>query len=196
MVAYEELYEDVKKLVSEKRFNHILGVVERAEEYAKVYNVNLENARIAAVLHDIAKEIPQEQSYKMLSEYGVELDETEKKNFNLVHSKLGAAFAKYKYGLSDDIVNAICYHTTGRANMSMLEKIIYLADATEKGRAYIGKLNMLTLDEVVNLVKKDIIAGLNYILNYTLNSLLNRGLYIHINTVEAYNYYLNNNIVK
>lgn len=123
MKSYEELYEIVKKSVSEKRFTHILGVVERAVEYSEIYNVNIEDAKISAILHDVAKEISQEESYKLLEKYGVELDEVEKKNFNLVHSKLGAAIAKYEYGASDDIVNAIKFHTTGRENMSILEKL-------------------------------------------------------------------------
>ena len=189
MVKYEILYEDVKQAVSEKRFKHILGVVERAIEYAQIYKVNVEDVKMAAILHDIAKEIPQEESYQMLDKFGVELDEIEKKNFNLVHSKLGAAIAKYQYGLSDDIVNAISYHTTGRARMTTLEKIIYLADATEKNRVYVGELNTLTLDEVVALIKKDIDAGLSYVLTFTLKSLLVRNLYIHMDSVEAYNFY-------
>ena len=131
MVIYEELYERVKKEVSEKRFKHILGVVERAEEYAKVYNVNINDAKYAAIMHDMAKEYPEEKGYEILKKYGYELDEIEKKNYSIVHGKIGSVIAKYEYKLSDDIVNAISYHTTGRENMSTLEKIIYLADATE-----------------------------------------------------------------
>ena len=131
MTDYQTIYEDVKKAVSEKRFNHILGVVKRAEEYAKIYNINIEDVKLAAILHDIAKEIPKEESYKMLEEYGVELNEIEKKNFNLVHGKLGAAIAENKYNMPENIASAIRYHTTGKENMTILEKIIYLADATE-----------------------------------------------------------------
>ncbi len=189
MVTYEELYEIVKESLSEKRFNHTLGVVERALEYAEIYGANIEDTKKAAILHDIAKEIPHQEAYKMFENFGVELDEIEKKNDNLIHSKLGAVIAKYKYNLSDDICNAISFHTTGRANMSLLEKIIYLADATEKGRVYKSELNMMTLDELVNLIKKDIDDGLIYVLSYTLKSLIYRNLYIHINSVNAYNFY-------
>ena len=195
MIKYDELYEITKKSVSEKRFIHILGVVERAVEYAEIYGVNIEEAKIAAILHDIAKEISQEESYKMLEKYNVKLDEIEKKNFNLVHSKLGAAIAKYKYNLSDDISNSIAYHTTGRANMSILEKIIYLADATEKNRLYLNDLNILTLDELVDLIKKDIDEGLSYVLSYTLKYLLSKNMCIHINSVEAYNFYKKSEIM-
>ena len=131
MVNYEELFNIVKNEVSEKRFNHILGVVKRAEEYAKIYDINIEDAKIAAILHDIAKEYSIQKSYEILEKYGYDLDEIEKENFNLIHGKVAGVIAKNEYKLSDDIVNAISYHTTGRKNMSILEKVIYLADATE-----------------------------------------------------------------
>ena len=128
---FEDLCNKVKNEVSEKRFKHILGVVHRAEEYAKIYDVNIEDARIAAILHDIAKEYSIQKSYEILEKYGYVLDEMEKGNSNLIHGKVAGVIAKYEYNLSDDISNSISYHTTGRENMSMLEKIIYLADATE-----------------------------------------------------------------
>ena len=70
MITYDELYDVVKSEVSEKRFNHILGVVKRAEEYSNIYNVNIEEVKIAAIFHDIAKEYPEEKSYEILEKYG------------------------------------------------------------------------------------------------------------------------------
>jgi predicted HD superfamily hydrolase involved in NAD metabolism len=188
MSQYEKIYEDVKNALSEKRFIHTEGVVKRAIEYAEVYGIDIETVKLAAITHDIAKEIPQEESYKMLKEYGVELDEIEKRNFNLVHAKLGSAIVKNKYGLSDEITNAIKYHTTGKENMTMLEKIIYLADATEPNRVYKSN-DELTLDELVNLIKDDIDNGLFYTLKWSLESILRRNLLIHSDSVKAYNYY-------
>jgi predicted HD superfamily hydrolase involved in NAD metabolism len=190
MYYYDDLYLEVKNVLSEKRFKHTLGVVERAIEYANIYGENIENVKIAAILHDCAKEISEEESLSMLNEYGVKLDEIEKKNTKLLHAKLGAEIAKHKYGLSDEIANAIRYHTTGRENMTMLEKIIYLADATEKNRTYYKEENELSLEEVVRLIEKDIDEGMQYVLKWTINSLIRRNLYIHINSVKAYNYYL------
>ena len=140
-------------------------------------------------MHDIAKEIPKEESYKMLENYGVQLDEIEKNNFNLVHAKLGAEIAKNKYNLSDDIANAIKYHTTGKENMTILEKIIYLADATEPNRNYLKNENELSLNELVELIKKDIDKGLEYTLKWNLESILRRNLIIHLDSVKAYNFY-------
>ena len=189
MVKYEELYEIAKEKLSEKRFNHTLGVVERAIQYAEIYNENIEKVKIAAILHDIAKEIPKEESYNMLEKCGVKLDDIEKRNFNLIHSILGAEIAKNEYGLDDDIVNAIKYHTTGRENMSMLEKIIYLADATELNRNYMSNENELSLNELIELIKTNIDEGLEYTLKWNLQSVLRRNLLVHLNTVKAYNFY-------
>lgn len=189
MVKYEELYEIAKEKLSEKRFNHTLGVVKRAIQYAEIYNENMEKTKIAAILHDIAKEIPKEESYNMLEKYEVKLDDIEKRNFNLIHSILGAEIAKNEYGLDDDIVNAIKYHTTGRENMSMLEKIIYLADATEPNRNYMSNENELSLNELVELIKTNIDEGLEYTLKWNLQSVLRRNLLVHLNTVNAYNFY-------
>ena len=189
MVKYEELYEIAKEKLSEKRFNHTLGVVDRAIQYAEIYNENIEKVKIAAILHDIAKEIPKEESYNMLEKCGVKLDDIEKRNFNLIHSILGAEIAKNEYGLDDDIVNAIKYHTTGRENMSMLEKIIYLADATELNRNYMSNENELSLNELIELIKTNIDEGLEYTLKWNLQSVLRRNLLVHLNTVKAYNFY-------
>lgn len=189
MVEYEELYNDVKSILSEKRFKHTEGVVERAIEYAEIYNVNIEDAKKAAIIHDIAKEFSKEQSYEILEKYGVPLDEVEEENFNLVHAKLGAAIAKYKYGLSDEIVNAVKYHTTGKENMTDLEKIIYLADATEPNRKYMDEGNDLTLNELVDLIKTNLDEGLRYVLKWTLQYILEKDRLIHLDSVKAYNFY-------
>ena len=156
MSIYEELYEDVKSRLSEKRFKHTEGVIKRAVEYAKVYNANMEDTKLAALAHDIAKEIPQEEAFNLIKKYEIELDEIEKVNFNLIHSKLGAKIVKEKYGFNEDIINAIKYHTTGRENMSILEKIIFLADATEENRAYKELDNLVNMNKDKNWLKNEL----------------------------------------
>lgn len=88
MVEYNKLYNDVKSALSEKRFKHTEGVVQRAIEYANIYKVDIEKAKYAGICHDIAKEISLDESNKILNQYGEELDEIEKQNFNLVHAKV------------------------------------------------------------------------------------------------------------
>ena len=126
MIKYEKLYEDVKEVLSEERFNHSERVVKRAIEYAKIYNVDIEMVKLVAISHDIAKELSEEENQKYISKYNIKLDDIEKVNKSLLHAKIGAYICKEKYGFTDDMINSVRYHTTGRENMSILEKIIYL----------------------------------------------------------------------
>lgn len=186
MVEYEVIYEDVKNALSEKRFRHSEGVVERAIEYAKIYGAKEKEVKLAAIAHDIAKEIPKDEIIKYAEEIGVELDEIEKINLNLLHAKLGAKICKDKYGFTDDMANAVKYHTTGRENMSLLEKIIYLADATEPGRTY------FELQYYVDLIKKDIDRGLFEVAKWTIGNITAREGILHLDTVKCYNFYKKN----
>ena len=124
MIGYENLYEDIKNMLSEKRFNHSERVVKRAIEYAKIYNVDIETVKLVAISHDIAKELSEEENQEYISKHNIILDDIEKANKSLLHAKIGAYICKEKYGFTEDMVNAVMYHTTGRENMSILEKII------------------------------------------------------------------------
>ncbi len=183
MVEYNIIYEDVKKAVSEKRFRHSEGVVQRAIEYAKIYGVDEQEAKLVAIAHDIAKELPKDEILKYAEEIGVELDEIEKENLKLPHAKIGAQICKNKYGFTEDMINAIKYHTTGRENMSMLEKIIYLADATEPGRTY------FSLEYYVNLIKNDIDRGMFEVTKWSIEDITSKEIKIHLDTIRCYNFY-------
>ena len=187
MIKYEDLYNEVKSMLSEKRFKHSEGVVKRALEYAEIYDVDKETVKLCAIAHDMAKELSEEENNQLIQEYNIELDEVEKLNKSLLHAKIGAYISKNKYGFTDDMVNAIMYHTTGRDNMSMLEKIIYLADATEEGRNYSD------ISYYVDICKSDIDRGVFEVAKWCINNLLERGSFIHLNGVRCYNYYLNRN---
>lgn len=182
MIKYEDLYNDVKSKLSEKRFKHSEGVVKRAIEYAKIYNVDIETVKLVAISHDIAKELSEEENRKYIEEYGIKLDDMEKKNHNLLHAKIGAYICMNQYGFSEEMANAVRFHTTGRENMSMLEKIIYTADATEEGRNYHS-------DYYINLVKNDINRGIFEICKWVTGRLLERNETIHLDTVKCYNFY-------
>ena len=148
MIEYVELYNEVQKRLSEKRFRHSEGVVKRAIEYAQVYNVDINTVKLVAIAHDIAKELTTEEVNFYIQKYNIVLDDIEKINKDLIHAKVGAYICKNIYDFSDDMVNAIKYHTTGKKNMSILEKIIYLADATEENRKYCSS-------NYVEIIKKD-----------------------------------------
>ena len=181
MISYNELYKDVEKALSPKRFEHSKGVVARAIEYAKTYGVDEEIVKLTAIAHDIAKEVSKEEAEKLLDRYAIELDEIEIKSNNLVHAKLGAVICKEKYGFTSDMVNAVRYHTTGRANMSLLEKIIYLADATEAGRNY------PSIEHYVSLVHENIDNATKEVAKWVIEDLLSKNKMIHFDTISCYN---------
>lgn len=131
---FEEIKEEVKKSMSEKRFNHSCGVAKRAVELAKIYGIDEEKARLVGIAHDIAKEMPKEEALEYARKNGINFDEIEQKEPGLWHSKLGADICKKRFGFTEDMKQAILYHTTGNINMSILDKIIYVADKTEENR--------------------------------------------------------------
>lgn len=125
----------VKQNTGKSRFEHTLRVADLATKLAIHYNVDVDKTWLAAILHDLEKNISLEDNDMLVRMYG--LDEKYIGNQNLSHSKLAAVVSRDKLGINDeDILNAIAFHTTGRANMSMLEKIIFVADTCEEGRTY------------------------------------------------------------
>ena len=186
MLSYEEIYIIVKSKLSEKRFYHSECVVERCIEYAKIYGVDIEKMKIAGIAHDIAKEIPKEERLKIAEMYGLNLDKIEKKHSPLIHAKLGALIAKKDFECTDDICEAIKWHTTGKENMSIMEKILFIADATGKDRKYENT------EYLYNLAKEDIDKALIEILKECIIDVINKNGLVHLDSVKAYNYMILN----
>ena len=185
----DEINEKLLNSIGTKRLGHSIRVMKEAEKLAKGYGVNVEKASIAGLLHDCGRY--QDKSYllKKAQEFGIILDEIYKKNDNLVHALLGVEVAKREYGISDkDVLNAIRYHTTGRENMSLLEKIVYMADYIEPGREFDG------LDRIRSLCyeSKDINKALIGAIDNTIIYILNNKAIIHEDTIKARNFLLLN----
>ncbi|QUH31641.1 bis(5'-nucleosyl)-tetraphosphatase (symmetrical) YqeK [Vallitalea guaymasensis] len=175
------------KQLSENRYEHTLGVEKTAVSLAKLYNVDIEKARVAALLHDCAKNLSDDKKLELCEKYNIEVTEEQKKNLDLIHAEIGSVMAKYEYEIDDeDILNAITYHTTGKPNMSNLEKIIYVSDYIEPGRT-----KAPNLDEIRRVVMKDLDKALYMILSDTINYLKTSKKYIVPTTMEAYEYYKN-----
>ena len=131
----ENFEEHLKSMLTPARFAHSLGVRDTAIHLARLHGADIEKARIAGLLHDNAKNM--DNIYERCRDLEVELDEFELTSPPLVHAKLGAETAKCQFGITDsEILDAIRFHTVGRANMSLLEKIIFVADLTEPGRDF------------------------------------------------------------
>ena len=167
------------------RFVHTLGVSGTASALAMCYGEELDKAELAGLLHDCAKCMNLSKMLKICEKAGVELSDLEKKSVSLLHSKAGAVLARDKYGVNDeDVLNAIRYHTTGRPGMSLLEKIIFVADYIEPGR-----FSAKNLPLVRKMAFADIDEALLKILYDTLVYLNSTGNTVDPMTQKTYDYY-------
>ena len=125
----------MEKELDPKRYEHTLGVAYTAASLAMCYGADLNSALIAGMLHDCAKCLSNEKKISICKKHNLPINPAEEKNPFLLHAKVGSYLASKKYGVTDpDILNAILNHTTGRPDMSLLEKIIFIADYIEPGR--------------------------------------------------------------
>lgn len=171
----EKIKEDLKESLSEKRYNHSVSVMNKAIELAKIYGEDEDEAAIAGILHDIAKEISFEESLEIAEKCGVIIDEIERVNQKLIHGKIGAALAKEKYNVSPRIQKAIEYHTETNSDMDMLAKIIFVADKVEDTR----KSDENGIQEEREMSKIDIDKTIILIIDGTIKKLLDKGKLIH-----------------
>ncbi len=172
----------IKDLMSEKRYIHSLGVRDEAMRLAKLYGADLEKAYLAGLLHDITKDFTFEQSVELAEKYGVKLEEIDKVEHKLVHGHIGAYYVKNELGIDDDeIFEAIYYHTTSKAGMRLLTKIIYIADIIEPNRTYNGVETLRAL--AYSDLDKAVFNGLRN----TIIKLTNNGRMLHTETVNAMN---------
>ncbi len=155
------------KYLDEARFHHTLGVMYTCAALAMVHGYDLPDAECAGLLHDSAKCIPNKKKLKMCSQHHLLISDFEREHPFLLHAKLGAFLAEEKYGVKDpEILSAIRFHTTGRAEMSKLEKIVYIADYIEPMRdkapnlLEIRKLAFQDLDECMYQILKDTLGYL------------------------------------
>ena len=135
---FNQLKEIVKSKMSSKRFTHTLGVVEMAVKLADIYKADVEKCKLAALLHDICKEMDMQYIKTICkNNFMSELSEEDLENNEILHGFAGAYYVKNELGIDDkEILSAIKYHTVGAKNMTLVEKIVYIADAIEYGRNY------------------------------------------------------------
>lgn len=187
MWSEEKIKDYLKKNLKEKRFNHSIGVSKTAESLAKKYGEDSDKARVAGLLHDIAKNMKDEEIVSTVENVGIEIDYVFKSNPNLMHGLAGAIICRNVVGVTDkDILGAVEFHTTGKANMSMLEKIICLADYIEPSRNFEG------VDDLRNTAQESIDKALLMALDGTIKFVLEKKQLLHYKTVEARNYLILN----
>lgn len=184
---YKDKYTDWKRLLKErlveKRYIHSLNVADSALELAQKYGADKEKAYFAGLVHDIMKNASDEEQLQIMEKGGIILTRTEKENKKLWHAMAGECYLRAEMGITDeDILNAVRYHTTGRAGMSLLEKVVYIADYISAERDY---------EDVDVMRDLSLNAGLDeaalYALKYSFRSLSEKGKLIHTDSVEYYN---------
>ena len=181
----------IKTMMSENRYNHCVNVSKEAVKLAKRYGGDEEKAAVAGILHDITKEMPKEEQLQIMLDSGIILDDIQKNAPKLWHGISGSVYIKNHLCIEDeDILNAICYHTTGRAGMSILEKIIFVADFTSEERTYKGVATMRKKS------RKSLEDAMLYGFKFTFSDLSSRELAIHPDELACYNEIVLNNSMK
>ena len=166
-------------MMKQKRVPHVMGVEEEAVKLARYWGADEILARRAGILHDCTKYWTLEENKALCSKYGVELDELENKAVKLLHSKTGACMAKYVFGESEEVYQAIFWHTTAKADMTLLDKILYMADYIEPNRDFDG------VERLRALSYQDLDKALLLGVESTIQEMEERGLPIHSNTLQA-----------
>lgn len=192
-ISENQLYTDeltymkkkVGQMLNDDRYQHTIGVMNTAMELAQQYNESSIKAQIAGLLHDYAKGFSNCEKLELCEKYGIDISDEERKNPGLLHAKLGAYLAKSEYGIQDcEILDAIRWHTTGRPEMTKLDKIIYVADYIEPNRD-----KAPNLDEIRRLAQQDLEQCLYEILKASLEYLTSRKEVIDPMTEKTYLYY-------
>lgn len=168
--------------LSEYRRVHSLNVSKEAVRFAEKYGADVEKARLAGLLHDVTKETDGDKQLQIIEKGGIILSETEKRSPKLWHAISGACYVRDVLGIDDpDIFNSIRFHTTARAGMSMLEKVVFLADFTSAERDYPD------IDIIREHAENSLEEGMLYGLKFTLSRLIGRGNLVSPDALAAYN---------
>lgn len=177
----KEIQEYVKNHLSEKRYNHSVGVMERAKELAIKFDADIDTCAKIGIAHDVAKEIPEEEKIKYCVENNIEIDETERINTTLLHAKIGKDISIKKFGFTEIMGQAIANHTTGNKNMDLYSKILFIADRTSVDR------NFEDLEYLKSLEEKGIDEAVLYILDKKIELQIKKKAQIHLNGIIARN---------
>lgn len=177
MQNIENIKNDLKNELSEKRYLHSIGTMKEAKKLAEFYGLDEEKAEMAGLIHDIAKEMPDEEKIEYTKQHNIEVDEIERKNIGLLHAKIAANIAKEKYNFDKKIQQAIEYHTTGNPNMNLFDKIIFVADKIEETRSYPD------LNVVRELAYENIDKCVVYIIEFAVKKTRERGEEPHFNSI-------------
>lgn len=177
------LREQTMELIKPERIAHVTGCESEAVMLARHWGEDPELAAEAGILHDITKKQKFDEQLILCRKYGIIPDETELSSPQLLHALTGAAYARDRFGVPAEVCEAIRWHTTGKPDMTLLEKIIYLADMTEPTRSFDG------VDRLRKLCLEDIDSAMSFALGMSLEHIRQRNIEPHMSSVEAYIWY-------
>lgn len=178
----EAMKDTLRKYLDDRRYMHSIEVMNLSMELAEKYGEDIYRAQVAGLLHDCAKCLSYDKMVEKSIEYNADVDDLMLAGGVLLHGPVGARMARYIFGIDDfDVLMAIKYHSTGRKDMTMLDKIIYIADYIEPGRAFSG------IDKVRKMVYIDIDRAVLMAIDNTLDYILAEGKLIHPYTIDARN---------
>ncbi len=180
----DNLIGDLQQRLPLRRFEHVLRVTETARALAAMHSVSAEKAETAALFHDIAKSMSADGLRQLLEDHGT-APELFRFNKELWHAPAGAVIAEEEYGITDaEILNAIRFHTTGRAAMSDLEKVVYVADMIEPGRDFPG------VEELRSNAVGPLSKAMEACIVHSVEHLISKRVPVHPDSIECYNYYV------
>ncbi|MBR5441685.1 MAG: bis(5'-nucleosyl)-tetraphosphatase (symmetrical) YqeK [Clostridia bacterium] len=177
-----EYTEILRGRLTERRFVHSLNVADSSRELAEIYGYDPDKAYTAGLIHDCCKDEPAGLQLSYMLGNGAQLTECEINTAKLYHSICGSIYIQKEFGIDDvEMINAVRYHTTGRKNMSLLEKIVFIADFISAERDYNGVEIMR--EKAARSLDEAIVEGLSF----TIKDLIDAGRIVHTDTLDAYN---------
>lgn len=185
MYQFDENRAFLKARLSKKRYTHSLNVAHEAQRLAELYGEDPEKAYFAGLMHDVCKELPAEEQEELVRASSFAVSKEELVTKPVWHGIAGAYFLQVRMGVTDpDVLNAVRYHTVGRAGMTRLEEIVYLADLISEDRTYDG------VEQMRQLCLTSINAAMLEGIRFSIETTLKKGGYLPPVTVEAYNQYI------
>lgn len=177
----KRIEEDIRKNLSKFRYEHTIRVAEEAKCLSKNYQIDEEKAYVAALLHDIGKELSKEENENFIKKYKLPNDLKKKEFASIIHADIGAEIAREKYNVDESIFKAIKYHTIGNENMDLLAKVVFVADK-------IGRENLNSkLQEIKKIAYENIDDAIKLLFLIEEDKLKNKGLKLHPDTVKLLN---------
>lgn len=188
---YGEITAELALRLSPKRLQHSLGVSKSAESLAEQFGCNREKAKLAGLLHDLAREVPMNELLPRAQAFGIVVNDVEQAQPILLHAFLAAKMAEAEFGVHDaEILQAIMMHTTGGSDMTLLDKIVYIADVIEPQRTFKG------VDEIRKIAKVDLDKAMLVALDQSIYHIMKNGGLLHPATIAARNAILLKKTIK